>query len=143
MKAAMSPDEWASFTDLLTVMRDASTVKPIGSDTEWNRLITQAAEDRAKGVIGKLAEVDVTKPFKLVNDFLVQRRVDKNAMRMAELIVSGDKDVIKKLRELRMLKPTDWRWRAAFGQLLGLSAQGAVPANAADNSIPSNEAQSD
>lgn len=118
LRAAMTTNEWRRLQSLMRVMKQAASVKPIGSDTEFNRLITQAERGKAQGLLGKAFEFDFTRPLAQANEFLTARRVDENAAKMAKIITSGDPEAVKRLNELKKLTPGGLRWRVAFGQLL-------------------------
>jgi len=119
LMAAMKAPEFERFKELMDVMKTVSRVKPIGSDTEWNRLMTDASKERARvPFLSRMMETDITRPLKIFNDWLVEKRMSGQAQKMADIVFSGDKNSVNQLKELRKLNPGGLMWRAAVGHLL-------------------------
>jgi len=119
LKAAMTGPEYARFTEFMDVMKRASSVKQIGSDTAWNQEANKEAFDAARPFLAKVAKnINPLKALENAADFFTNRNLEKNAQTMVDVITSGDPEAVKVLRELRKLSPKDMRWRALVGHLL-------------------------
>lgn len=116
LRAALEPDEFQAFLDLTDVLKAANRVKPIGSDTEFNRLISEMMKDQAKPMFAKI--VGNLNPAELLrnsSDWLTNRSMQANAAKLAEAIT--DPDAMTKIKELKRLQPGSAMWHAALGQL--------------------------
>lgn len=126
MKAALDPSEMQAFTDLTDVLRMASRVKPIGSDTEFNRLITEAERTAARPVLAKIAaNINPADALRNLDTWLTSRNMAANAEDMTNIIVNFSKnpDLLASVKELKKLSPTSVQFRVGLGHLL---SQGAV-----------------
>lgn len=126
IKAALDPAELTAFNDLTDVLRMASRVKPIGSDTEFNRLISEAETAAARPLLAKL--IRNANPAELLRNadtWITSRNLASNAEDAANIITNFAKnpDLTDQLRVLKQLSPTSIQFRVGLGHLL---SQGTV-----------------
>lgn len=118
LKAALTPDEFAKLSDLTDVLKSASSVKAIGSDTEYNRLITEGMRDSARPWIARIAgNINPAAALRNFDDWLTTRNMEKASGKLADIITSPS--AMKELKQLKMLSPNDIRFRIAGGHLMG------------------------
>lgn len=121
LMAALTPSEFKAIEDLQQVLQAASRVKKIGSDTEWNRIVEQAARDKAQPWISKaLANINPAQLLRTSDSFFSERAYDKYSKRMAEIITTPA--LHGRLKELNQMSPGSAKFRVAVPLfLLGAS----------------------
>lgn len=132
LKAAMTKKEAETFDDLMKVLKAASRVKPLGSDTAWNQQLQREANQSARPVFAKIMRNSNPAQFLRSSDeFMTNRRLTKRDTHLVNLITSGDPEVAATIRELRKLPPESIQARILIGHLslrsLRFAAEGAVP----------------
>lgn len=132
MRAAMSKDEWESFNDLLDVFKSAASVRRLGSDTEWNRLINEEARKQAapfatrvRGFVSGVTPQNFLW-LKSYEDWAIDRNIDKYALDAVRVITSGNRKALDQIKEIKKLSAGSLAWRMAVGNLLIQSGVRAV-----------------
>lgn len=124
LRVALEPQQYQALRDLAQVLEAAGRVKKLGSDTAFNQLITE--ELMKNPPIGSVETgaaritAEILQPWnvgKRISDWAIKRDAAKNADKLADIITQPD--AIAKLKELRKMKPTEARYWAGLGQLLG------------------------
>jgi hypothetical protein len=124
LRAAMTPTEFRRLKDLSVVLKRASSVPALRSDTEFNRLISEDIARAAEPVVAK--GVRALNPMQwpdAIANWMTQRNLDKHADIMVDLVTSGDREVLRTMKELKRLSPKDKRWIATFGHLISQSGR--------------------
>lgn len=117
LKAALSPEEFAAMSDLTDVLKAASRVKPIGSDTEFNRLITEAERAKARPFMAKVVgNLNPAQAMRSFDDWLTNRAMGNNAEKLAQIITQPG--AAETLKSLRIMSPKSAAYRVAVGRLL-------------------------
>lgn len=117
LRAAMTPQQFSAFQDLMTLMQRAGSVRPIGSDTEFNRLITETERSAARPLLGQIARnLNPAQALRTFDDWLTNRAMGQNAAAVAEIITSPD--AMRQLRAIRALPPGSVAMRVGLGHLL-------------------------
>lgn len=119
LRAALDPNEFSTLSDLADVLKAASSVKPIGSDTEFNRLITEAEKSQARTFFAKVVRnINPSTALESFDEWLTNKNVRANAEKLANIITQPG--AASTLRQLRMLSPNSVKFRVAFGHLLSM-----------------------
>lgn len=134
LKAALEPEEFARYANLMATLKRASSVKRIGSDTAWNQdAIRREAQNIGtfNKVFGAIVRnLNPAQLLRSVDDFMTNRAIDRNATRMTEIITSGDETSLSALRELNKTKVQSPKFWALLGAVLsrgtGYSAEAAL-----------------
>lgn len=127
MRVAMTPDEQDRFRELMAVFRRAASVPPTRSDTAWNQLINEAAESDARPIVAKVVRnINPATALNSLADWLTEKNLDKQASNVVQLVISGDKDAIAKMRELRQVSPGSKRGLLLLGHLISRGGGAAV-----------------
>lgn len=121
LRAAMSPEQYRGFSDLMEVLRATSTAFSKGSDTAFNQAEREAIKEESKGSVRVAYENARSALGEPLLNRLDQIRMGKYTEDMARLITSG-----QGLREFRkaanVLKQTNKRGKAfwsALGSVVG------------------------
>lgn len=127
LKAALDPAEFAALSDLTDVLKAASRVKPIGSDTEYNRLITENMKDQARPVWARIAgNINPAQALRNFDDWLTNRSMEQISEKLATAITNPNS--LQQLKQLKMLSPTSVNFRIVAGHLLAQGGQSGVDA---------------
>jgi len=119
LRAAMTDDEFKAMNDLLVVFKRAASVPALRSDTEFNRLMTEEAADRARPLLAKIVRnANPAQAIKSASEWMTDRSLEKKAKQAAALITSGDPKAITAMKELKRLSPLDRRFLSVFGQMV-------------------------
>lgn len=130
LRAAMSPRQFREYEDLMDVFRAAARGIDTNSDTAFKTEMIKRAKEEAGGVLARITRnVNPARLFDNVSDFLATRNYERQAEAVANIITSGDKQAISRLRQLKNLEPGDWRRYAILGAVL--EKTGAFAANKA------------
>lgn len=116
LKAAMSSDQYDSFSRLMNVLEAAGKALPEGSPTATDLSGMAGMKDKAGGVVKSVLNFDITKPAAGIANWMEDRAYGKQAETLANIITSPD--AMSKLKELRKLSPTSEKARVIVGQLL-------------------------
>lgn len=120
LRPAMTQAEWQEMNGLLVVLKRASSVPALRSDTAFNLWAREAERTVAEGVPSKvLKNLNPMQALRNVAEWRTTKRMDRNAARLAEIITSNDPESVMAMRELRRLSPWDKRWLIIFGHLIG------------------------
>jgi hypothetical protein len=131
LQAALSPQEYSRFAELMDVYRTASRVQTIGSDTEWNRAANEIARNQARGPVAKIIKnLNPMTLLKSADEFLTDRALAKNDLASLSHVTSNDPQAIAAMRELRNLRPGEWQWRALLGFIVSRGGPPALTATA-------------
>lgn len=127
LQAAMSPEQFTQFRDLLNIFRATGRAVDDNSDTAFKLAMQELAKRRDMGAVAKTLEIAM--PFdkmRAARDFFANRSIDRQAQAMANIIASGDRAAIGRLRSLRQYDQSDWRYWATLGDILVRSGQIAL-----------------
>lgn len=127
LRAAMSPQQFRDFSDLMEVFRAAARSMDANSDTAFKQEMIRRAKAASQGMMSRVTRN--INPAKLVEnaaDFMADRRYDRQAEVIANIITSGDRQAILRLQQLRQLQPNDWRMFAILGAVLERSGVAAT-----------------
>lgn len=130
LRAAMSPQQFQEYTDLIDVFRAAARAMDSNSDTAFKQEMIKRAKNAAGGAMARVTRN--LNPARLIEnaaDFFANRNYDRQAEAIANIITSGDRQAINRLRQLRQLDARDWRRYAILGAVLERS--GSFAANKA------------
>jgi hypothetical protein len=119
LRAAMSPTQFREYQDLMDVFRAAARAMDANSDTAFKQEMIKRAKNAAGGTMARVTRN--LNPAKLVenaSDFFANRNYDRQAEAIANIITSGDRQAINRLRQLRQLDAGDWRRYAILGAVL-------------------------
>ena len=122
IQAALDPAEATAFRELTDVLQRAGRVKPIGSDTEFNRLITEAMQDQARGPLTKI--IRNANPAALLRNFdtwITGRNLAASAEDLANIITKPD--ALQTLRQIKLMSPGSAKFRVAVGHLLSQATE--------------------
>jgi hypothetical protein len=130
LRAALSPRQFQEFSDILDVFRATARAVDANSDTAFKQQMIKRAQNAAGGGIART--VRNLNPAKLAEntaDWFANRNYERQAEAIANIITSGDRQAIARLRQLRQLEPGDWRRYVILGEVLVRSgAMGAEKA---------------
>jgi hypothetical protein len=130
LRAALSPRQFQEFSDILDVFRATARAVDTNSDTAFKQQMIKRAQNAAGGGIART--VRNLNPAKMVEntaDWFANRNYERQAEAIANIITSGDRQAIARLRQLRQLEPGDWRRYVILGEVLVRSgAMGAEKA---------------
>lgn len=124
LRAAMSPDQYGQFTDLLRVFRAAGRAVDDNSDTAFKLANQEIARRRDMGAVAK--GIELVTPFdkaRAARDWFANRSIDKQAQAIANIMASGDHAAISRLRSLKTYTDRDWQKWAILGDLLVRTGQ--------------------
>lgn len=125
LRAAMDPQQFRAFDDLMLAMRRAGSVQPVGSDTEFNRLITEAERNASRTFIGRVARnVNPAEALRNFDNWLTDRNMSNRAATIAQIITSPD--AMRQLRTINALPPGSVQSRVLMGHLLSAGGFGAA-----------------
>jgi hypothetical protein len=119
LRAAMSPQQYREFTDLMDLFRATGRAVDGNSDTAFKQEALRQAKLRDQGPIAKT--IGAMRPLdwaKKAQDFFGDRSYAKQADVIAQIITSGDRQAISRLRALRSYKDNDWRKLSLIGDVL-------------------------
>jgi hypothetical protein len=119
LRAAMNPQQFRDFEDVMEVFRATARAVDANSDTAFKQQMIQRAKNAAGGGIART--IRNLNPARLVEntaDWFANRNYDRQAEAIANIITSGDRQSIARLRQLRQLEPGDWRRYAILGEIL-------------------------
>jgi hypothetical protein len=119
LRAALSPRQFQEFSDILDVFRATARAVDANSDTAFKAEMIKRAKNAAGGGAARFTRnLD---PFKLAEntaDWFANRNYERQAEAIANIITSGDRQAIARLRQLRQLEPSDWRRYVILGEAL-------------------------
>lgn len=119
LRAAMSPQQFRDYEGLLDVFRAAARAMDSNSDTAFKTEAIRRAKNAAGGNLSRITRnLNPSKLIENTADFFANRNYDRQAEAMANIITSGDRDALLRIRQLRQLAPDDWRRYAILGHLL-------------------------
>lgn len=113
MRAAMEPEQFAAFSDLMRVLEATGRVQRAGSRTEFNRLVSGELQDEAAPVTAAVRRG--LSPSKLL-DMFQETQMEDYAAKLADVMTSPDS--LKKLKALRQLDPRSKRALEIVGTVL-------------------------
>jgi hypothetical protein len=130
LRAAMNPRQFREFTDIMDVFRATARAVDANSDTAFKQQMIQRAKNAAGGGIARtIRNVNLLKAVENTADWFANRNYERQAEAIANIITSGDRQAIMRLRQIRQLEPNDWRRFAVIGEVL--TRGGALGAEAA------------
>lgn len=119
MRAAMRPEEFNRYLDIVNVFRATGRALDTNSDTAMKLASIERARDLAGGWVSRL--VRNANPAELARNasaWLADKNYEKQAAAIAEIYARGDRTSINALRSLRQIKPSDERRYAIIGAVL-------------------------
>tara|TARA_R110000868_G_scaffold107984_1_gene295088 strand:+ start:20 stop:2200 length:2181 start_codon:yes stop_codon:yes gene_type:complete len=120
LRAALPPDRLRAYQDMVDVFRATGRAVDANSDTPFKLEAIKQAKKQARGPLAKIIDVvNVPKALKNFSDWSAERNYQRQAERVAEIFIRGDRDAIMAMRQLRQLGPGDVRRRLVIGHLLG------------------------
>ena len=126
MRAALDPEEFKTLSDFADVLDAAGRVKPIGSDTEWNKETLKLARSEATPRFAKFARaLNFTDYGNMLENYFTERGLARNADKVAEIITSPGAS--KKIKELLKAKPGSPRFATMFAHIMSLGVRGKIP----------------
>jgi hypothetical protein len=130
LRAAMTPQQLQTFTELMDVFRAAARAVDTNSDTAFKLAARELAKRRDMGATAKTLEY--LRPWdkiKAAQDFFAERNYARQAETIANIVTSGDRQALAQLRALRRYDASDYRRYIILGELLGrVTAEGAEAA---------------
>jgi len=119
LRAAMSPQQFRDYEGLMDVFRAAARAMDSNSDTAFKQEMIKRARNAAGGNIARITRnLNPAKLIENASEFFANRNYDRQAEAVANIITSGDRDALLRIRQLRQLAPDDWRRYAVLGHLL-------------------------
>jgi hypothetical protein len=119
LRAAMNPRQFREFTDIMDVFRATARAVDANSDTAFKQQMIQRAKNAAGGGIARtIRNVNLLKAVENTADWFANRNYERQAEAIANIITSGDRQAIMRLRQIRQLEPNDWRRFAVIGEVL-------------------------
>lgn len=120
LRAAMEPEQYRVFTDLMEVLQATTRGMSKGSDTAFNQAQREAMKQESKTALTKAGEITTLSKQKIL-DGLEQVRLGKYTEEMAKLFTSGDSlmDYRKAANVLKQTSPNSKAWWSAMGTILG------------------------
>jgi hypothetical protein len=115
LKAAMSPEQFNSFSDLMDVLDATGRVKQVGSDTAYKQEIIRELNEKWGAGWN-----DVARPMGWIRENLSRARIGKNAKQMAEILTT--QDGVESIKLIKQLKPGSQERINALAVLLGIAA---------------------
>lgn len=130
IKAALTPKQFREFSDMLDVFRATARAVDSNSDTAFKQEMLKRAKQEAGGIVGRV--VRNVNPAKLLENtaaFFENRNYERQAEALANIITSGDRAAINRVRALKHLEPGDFRRWSVLGDVL--TRTGAIAAESA------------
>lgn len=122
LEAAMSPQQFKSFSDLMDVLDATGRVKQVGSDTAYKQEVIRELNEKWGAGWN-----DVARPVGAFKEFISRKRIGKNAQKMAEILTT--QDGVESIKLIKQLPPGSRASMNAISTLLGIQAQaGTSPA---------------
>lgn len=119
LRAAMSPGQFREYEDLMEVFRAAARAMDANSDTAFKTEMIKRAKNQAGGALARITRnMNPAKFLENTADFFANRNYDRQAEAMANIITSGDRQAIARIRQLKQLNDGDWRKYAILGAVL-------------------------
>jgi hypothetical protein len=119
IKAALSPGQWAEFSDLMDVFRAAGRAVDTNSDTAFKTQAIERAKREAGGWLSTFfRNINPAEAARNAANFFAERNYERQAEALAKTYTSRDTEAITKLRALKDMKPNDWRRYAVVGAVL-------------------------
>lgn len=119
LRAAMSPAQFREYEDLMDVFRAAARGMDANSDTAFKQEMIKRAKNDAGGVLARITRnVNPARLLDNMAEFFANRNYERQAESVANIITSGDRQAITRLRQLRQLDDGDWRRYAILGAVL-------------------------
>ena len=119
LRAAMNPRQFREFSDIMDVFRATARAMDTNSDTAFKQEMIRRAKNRAGGGVARLIRnLNPAKMAENAADFFAERNYERQAEAIANIITSGDRQAINRIRALRQLEPGDWRRYAVMGEVL-------------------------
>lgn len=115
LKAAMSPEQFKSFSDLMDILDATGRVKAVGSDTAYKQEIIKELNEKWGSGWNDLA-----RPTSWIKENLSRARIGKNAKKMAEILTT--QDGVESIKLIKQLKPGSQEKINAVATLLGITA---------------------
>lgn len=128
LKAAMEPDQFKSFNDLMNVLDATGRVKQVGSDTAYKQEIIKELNEKWGSGWN-----DVIRPIGFIKEKLGRARIGNNAKKMAEILTT--QDGVESIKLIKQLKPGSQASINALATFLGV--QTAAEDVSVSDSIPS------
>jgi hypothetical protein len=119
LRAAMSPQQFAEFNDLMDLFRATGRAVDANSDTAFKQEALRQAKLRDQGAIAKT--IGLMRPLdwaKRAQEFFGDRSYKNQADVIAQIITSGDRQAISRLRALKSYNGSDWNRMALMGDVL-------------------------
>lgn len=131
IKAMLSPQEHSALQDMADVLEASGRVKPLGSDTEWNKELMKQARNNATPMWARITgnAVSPQKWGELVKDWATEKNLVKHAQEVTDIITNPEGR--KLLKELKVVSPNSIRFKVGVGHLLtqlpSIAARGSAP----------------
>jgi hypothetical protein len=105
---------------MIEVFRATGRAIDGGPDTAFKIEAIKQAKDRARGPLGKIIDnINPAQALRNFSEWSSERNYQRQAEKVAEIFIKGDRDAIMALRQLRQFGPGDIRRRLVIGHLLG------------------------
>lgn len=120
LRAAMTPEQYRGFSDLMEVLQATTRGTSRGSDTAFNQAQQQIMKEEAKGKLAKTADL-VTLSKQRIMDSIEQIRLGKYTEEMARLFTSGKtlKEYRRAANVLKANNPSSEAYWDALGAVAG------------------------
>ena len=127
LRAALPPDRFRAYQDMIDVFRATARAVDANSDTSFKSEAIKQAKNRSRGALGTI--LDNLNPLQWprnTSNWIAERNFERQAARLADIFVQGDENAIMALRQLRQLSPNDIRRRLVIGHLLANGADASA-----------------
>lgn len=132
LKAAMKPEQWGSFSDLMEVLEATGRAMKTGSDTAWN----QEAMKEMRRISGGVSR-NLVAPHQIpgrLRDWWEQVKLGNYSEKLAQVITSPDG--MNKLKELRQVSPRGARAAVITANALGLLTEEVLESETGETRLP-------
>ena len=119
LRAAMSPQQYRDFADLVDLFRATGRAVDANSDTAFKLEALRLSKNRDQGALARtIGAARVTDWLRKAQEFFGDRNYRKQADVIAQIVTSGDRQAMSRLRALKSYKANDWRRVALAGEAL-------------------------
>lgn len=119
IREALGHTQFQAYKDMVDVFQAAGRALDANSDTAFKLSWDKIARRRDMGATAKV--IEIARPWdkiKAAQEFFSERNYAKQAESIAKIITSGDRQALSQLRQLKQLKPGDWRRNVIIGDIL-------------------------
>lgn len=131
LRAAMTPQQFREYRDIVDVFRATGRAVDANSDTAFKQEAIKRAKAQAGGILGRLGTaIENVNPARLLAntaEFFRNANYEQQAQTIANIYASGNRDAIAALRQLRQLSPADVRRQMIMGHMIERFGENAAP----------------